>query len=137
MKTGWQAILDSIAASLRTDSVLITLPLVLLVIFAVAIALYLVINLLVNQARLDLSATVSLGNQMEQPGGLPADGSLYAEGSLWNPRGLDQIHCERRADGRADEGRPSTEGADSPGDRKRYGFSLPRDQSRVRKLGIA
>ena len=39
MKAGWQAILDSIATSLRTDSVLSTSPLVFLVIFAVAIAL--------------------------------------------------------------------------------------------------
>ena len=75
MKAGWQAILDSIATWLRTDSVLITSPLVLLVIFAVAIALYLVIKLLVNRAGLKPSATVSLGNQMEQSGGLPADGA--------------------------------------------------------------
>ena len=77
MKAGWQAILDSIATSLRTDSVFITSPLVFLVIFAVAIALYLVIKLLVNRAGLNLSATVSLGNQMEQSSGLPADGAPY------------------------------------------------------------
>ena len=38
---GWQAILGSIATSLRTDSVFITSSLVFLVIFAIAIALYL------------------------------------------------------------------------------------------------
>jgi len=76
MKADWQAIVDSIATSLRTDSALITSPLVFLVIFAVAIALYLVIKLLVNRAWLNPSATVSLGNQMEQSGGLPADGAL-------------------------------------------------------------
>ena len=77
MKAGWQAILDSIATSLRTDYVFITSPLVLLIIFAVAIALYLVIKLLANRAWLNPSATVSLGNQMEQSGGLPADGAPY------------------------------------------------------------
>ena len=75
MKAGWQAILDSIATSLRTDySVLIKSPLVFPVIFSVAIAVYLVIKLVVNRAGLNLSATVSLGNQMEQSGGLPVDG---------------------------------------------------------------
>ena len=87
MKADWQAILDSIATSLRTDSVLITLPLVLLVIFAVAIALYLVIKLLVNQARLNLSATVSLGNRMEQSGGLPAEGAPYKRTGRFGIRG--------------------------------------------------
>jgi len=78
MKAGWQAILDLIATSLRTDySVLIKSPLVFPVIFSVAIAVYLVIKLVVNRAGLNLSATVSLGNQMEQPGGLPADGAPY------------------------------------------------------------
>jgi len=77
MKAGWQAILDSIATSLRADSVLITSPLVLLVIFAVAIALYLIVKLLVNRVGPNLSATVSVGNQMEQSGGLPADGAPY------------------------------------------------------------
>jgi hypothetical protein len=87
MKAGWQAILDSISTSLRTDSVLITLPLVFLVTFAVAIALYLVIKLLVNRAGLSLSATVSLGNQMEQSGGLPADGAPYTRTSRFGTRG--------------------------------------------------
>jgi len=73
MKAGWQDILDSIATALHTDSVLITSPPVLLVIFGVAIALYLVIKLLINRAGFSPSATDSLGNQMEQSGGLPAN----------------------------------------------------------------
>jgi hypothetical protein len=87
MKAGWQAILDSIATSLRTYSVLITSPLVLLVIFAVAIALYLVIKLLVNRAGLNLAATVSLGNQMEQSSGLPVDGAAYTRTGRFGIRG--------------------------------------------------
>jgi hypothetical protein len=138
MKADWQAILDSIATSLRTDSFLVTSSLVFVVIFALAIALYLVIKLLVNRAGLSLSATVSLDNQIAQSGGSPADGAPYTRtGRFWDPRRLDQIHSERRANGCADEGRRSTEGADPPGERKRYRFSLSRDQFRVRKLGIA
>ena len=87
MKAGWQAILDSIATSLRTDSVLITSPLVFLVIFAVATALYLVIKLLVNRAGLNPSATVSLANQMEQSGGLPADGAPHTRTGRFGIRG--------------------------------------------------
>jgi hypothetical protein len=75
MKADWQAILDSIATSLRTGSVLVASSLVFVVIFAVAIALYMVIKLLVNRAGINLSATVSLGNQIEQSGGSPADGA--------------------------------------------------------------
>jgi hypothetical protein len=86
MKTGWQAILDSITTSLSTDSVLVTSPLVFLVISAVAIALYLVIKLLVNRAGLNLSATVSLGNQMEQPGGVPGDGAPNTPTGLFGIR---------------------------------------------------
>jgi hypothetical protein len=77
MKADWQAILDSIATSLRTDSVLVTSSLAFVVTFALAIALYLVIKVLVNRAGLNLSATVSLGNQIEQSGGSPADGAPY------------------------------------------------------------
>jgi hypothetical protein len=77
MKADWQAILDSIATSLRTDSFLVTSSLVFVVIFALAIALYLVIKLLVNRAGLSLSATVSLDNQIAQSGGSPADGAPY------------------------------------------------------------
>jgi hypothetical protein len=77
MKADWHAILDSIATSLRTDSVFVTSSLVFVVIFALAIALYLVIKLLVNRAGLSLSAMVSLDNQIEQSGGSPADGAPY------------------------------------------------------------
>ena len=45
MKADWQAILDSIATSFRTDSFLVTSSLVFVVIFALAIALYLVVKL--------------------------------------------------------------------------------------------
>lgn len=79
MKEDWQAIIDSIATSLRTDSVLVASSLVFVVIFAVAIALYLVIKRLVNRAGLKLSATVSLGNQIEQSGGSPADGDVFTQ----------------------------------------------------------
>ena len=71
MKADWQAILDSIATSLRTDSVLVTSSLVFVVIFAVAIALYLVIKLLVNRAGLNLSATVSLVTKLSNPAARP------------------------------------------------------------------
>ena len=82
MKADWQAILDSIARLLRTDSLLITSPLVFLAIFAIAIALYLAIKRMANRAGLNLSATVSLGNQMDQSGGLPADGAPDARTGL-------------------------------------------------------
>ena len=138
MKAGWQAILDSIATSLRTDSVLVTSPLVFMVIFAVAIALYLVIKLLVNRAGLNPSATVSLGNQMEQSGGLPADGAPYTRTGRFGIRGGSiKFTVKEEPMVVRMKSRRSAEGADSPDDRKRYGFSLPRDQSRVRKLGIA
>ena len=72
MKADWQAVIDSIATSLHTNSILVTSSLAFIVFFAVVI----VIKRLINRAGLNLSATVSLGNQIEQSGGSPADGLL-------------------------------------------------------------
>ena len=58
-----------------------------LVIFAVAIALYLVIKLLVNQAGLSLSTTLSLGDPNGASGGLPADGASYTRTGRFGIRG--------------------------------------------------
>ncbi len=71
MKADWQAVIDSIATSLHINSILVTSSLVFVVFFPVAI----VIKRLINRTGLNLSATVSLGNQIEQSGGSPADGT--------------------------------------------------------------
>ena len=75
MKADWQAVIDSIATSLHTNSILVTSSLAFVVFFAVAI----VIKRLINRAGLNLSATVSLGNQIEQSGGSPADGAAFTQ----------------------------------------------------------